>query len=563
MINQLKKIKLKNLVTSLAVAAIISTLLVGAFGYFNMKALDSQINEMYSEYLIPIADIGNIRTNFWQIKIESLSSEISKSNDLAAKIKPYRDNINKYLADFAKTKMDERETKDFNDVTTALNYFSNNIWDNADTNNLTLDMTKITEQENKIETSLSDLQTYEEQLALNDKEICATANSASEKLLLIIFVLALAIFTVIAYIIILVINKSSKEIITNLQQIAAGDLTVKLTSNDKNEFGLMNSSLEKTILNVSDMIKSVKDAANSVNAQTKNLLAVSEEVATSSENVTLSVREVTKSNESQSEELIEISSKLQEFAKRLQTIVKAIKAIDLNSQTINSMANQSDVKLEFLIASLTELINSFRAFTGKMNTLGVKLRKINDITNYINSISEQTNLLALNAAIEAARAGAQGKGFSVVAEEIRKLAEQSKEATNNITGLTSDIENDTSEIITMTNTMNHKLVEQSNEMATSLDSFKQIITAVELIIPEINGVTMSVSDLDEEKEKITEKVSNTAVLAEEVSAASEEIAATSEVLSTSTNEVANSASILNRSTEEMMSSVNRFRLMES
>lgn len=560
MLNKLKKFKLKNLVISLTISAIISTLLVGVFGYFNMRALNSQVGDMYSQYLIPVSDIGNISNNFYEIKIIDIESNNIHSNNFLNKIKPYRDNIDKYLNEYEKTKMDEQKEKDINDFKSAYSFFSD-MWD--DTNISTEKLNQISDQENKMETSLEDLRTHEEELALRNKEICAAAYSASERLMIIIFVLSLAIFTLIAYIIILVINKSSKEMVTNLQKVAEGDFTIKLNCNSNNEFGLMNSSLEKTILNISHMIEKVKDTANNVTVQAKNLSSVSEEMAASSENVALSVQEVSKSNEFQSGELFDITSELNEFSNRIQSIVNAIKSIDANSVSIHTMANESDSKLEALIESVNGLIISFQNFSEKMNALGVKIGNINDITNYINNISEQTNLLALNAAIEAARAGEQGKGFSVVAEEIRKLAEESKGATQNINKLTVDIENDTSEIITMTSSMNNKLIHQSNVVATSLDSFKKIISAVELITPEINEVTASVSDLYDEKNTITEKVSNTYSQSEEISATSEEMAALSQEVSISSSEVAKSASILNSVTEDMISYVNKFRLQDS
>ncbi|NMM63991.1 methyl-accepting chemotaxis protein [Clostridium sp. P21] len=403
MLGKLENFKLKNLVISLTISAIVSTLIVGVFGYFNMRALDKQVGEMYAEYLVPVADIGNIRSNFYQIKAEDISSKMNKSSDLSSKIKTYRDNIDKYLSDFEKTKMDEEESKSLNDFKSSYSFFKN-FWDNP-TNISQENLNQIQDQETKIETSLKNLQTYEEELALKNKKICAAAYSAAERLMLVIFVLSLVIFTLIAYIIILIINKSSKGMVKNLQQIAAGNFTIKLDCDSKNEFGLMNSSLEKTLINVSDMIKNVKNVANNVNDQSKTLSSVSEEMAASSQNVALSVQEVSKANESQSGELFDINSKLNEFGNRIQNIVNAVKTIDDHSLNINTMASESDVKLEALIGSVNDLIDSFKEFTEKMNALGVKISKINEITNYINNISEQTNLLALNASIEAARAG--------------------------------------------------------------------------------------------------------------------------------------------------------------
>ncbi|GKU27603.1 methyl-accepting chemotaxis protein [Clostridium folliculivorans] len=564
MLAKLKKFKLKNLIISLTISAVISTIVVGGFGYFNMKNLDTQLGVMYSEYLIPVSDIGEIKSNFYQIKaadIEAMSNKTSGSEFIST-IKNFRQNIDKYINDYEKTKLDDQETVYLNNFTSAYSFFSK-MWDSKATGNSDQYLSQISEQESKLETNLDKLLSYDESIAQANKETSTKAAVLSEKLMLIIFAISLAIFTIIAYIIILVINKSSKEIIVNLQQISEGNFSLDIKENNsKTEFGLMNSALKKTILNISDMIKSVKNTAGNINNQAGSLSAVSEEMATSSKSVAASIEEVSRSNEYQSIALTDINVALGEFGERIEHIVNAIKTIDNNSRDINFMANESDVQLETLIESVNDLAVSFQSFTGRMNTLGVKIGKINDITNYINNISQQTNLLALNAAIEAARAGENGKGFSVVAAEIRKLAEESKVSTEDISKLTADIGYDTSEILNITNSMNGKLTEQSTVVETSLDSFKKIISSVEMIIPEIEQVTKEALHLNKEKNNIIEKVGNTSALAQEINAASEEMTGSSEEVYSATDEVAKSASILDNATEEMMLYVSKFRLQE-
>lgn len=162
---KLREFKIKNLVISLTISAILSTLIVGFLGYFNMRGLNKQVGEMYSEYLISVADIGNIRTNFFQIKSEDFVANHIHTNDFLTKIKPYRDNIDKYLKEYEKTKLDEQETKYINDIKSSYDFFTK-LWDSPTTDINAESASQIQTQETKIETSLTALQAYEENIAL-------------------------------------------------------------------------------------------------------------------------------------------------------------------------------------------------------------------------------------------------------------------------------------------------------------------------------------------------------------------------------------------------------------
>ncbi|KZL93507.1 methyl-accepting chemotaxis protein [Clostridium magnum] len=561
MLSKLKNFRLKTLIMSLTISAIIATLVIGFIGYFNMMALDKCINEMYSERLIPVADVGNIRSNFYQIKIEGIFTSLTHSNDGDAKTKTYKENIDKYLKDYEKSTMDEREAKYINDFKLTYNSFLELV-DKLNNSSSAENIKQIEQLETEIESILSDLQSYDEELAATQKKNAYDAYRANVKLMGIIYILAVGIFTIISYIIILVVDKSSKEMITKLERVADGDFTISLDNNSKNEFGLMTRALDKTRSNISNMIKSIKSTADNINVQAETLSSVSEEMTSSSQNVSAAIYEVSKSNEAQSLDLYSISSELNKFGEEIERIVSDIKEIDDNSRDIDAMAKESDVKLGSLVRSVNNLSISFDNFTEKMNALGIKLGKINDITNYINNISRQTNLLPLNAAIEAARAGDQGRGFAVVAEEIRKLAEESKESSENISKITIDIVNDTTEIVDSTNMMNNELVEQSEVIHMALGSFKKIISAIEIVIPKIDEVNLSALGLHEEKNNIIEKVSSTSAVAEEITSSSQEIAASSEELNNSTDEVSKSALALNSVTIKMIEEVNKFRLQE-
>ena len=225
-----------------------------------------------------------------------------------------------------------------------------------------------------------------------------------------------------------------------------------------------------------------------------------------------------------------------------------------------TLAGESSGQIHKLSQSISDTTNTFKNFETKITESGKNISKINEITGLINSISEQTNLLALNAAIEAARAGEAGKGFSVVADEIRQLAEQSRDSSNNISKLIADIYNQNKVMVNTAAEVGNDLNKQTSVIDNTLNSYNDIIKAVNEIIPKIEEITNAASDINERKNAILTKVESASAVAEETSGATEEISASSEEMNSSSVEVSNAANNLVSSTKEMRSQVKKFKL---
>ncbi|MBU3089165.1 methyl-accepting chemotaxis protein [Clostridium gasigenes] len=362
----------------------------------------------------------------------------------------------------------------------------------------------------------------------------------------------------------------STNIVNNLKAIAkyltllsSGDFSVPAGEKYlvmKDEIGEISRAASELQQSMKEMIVKVKESAENIDSHSESLSSVSEEIASSAENVTTAIQEVAIGTSSQSGDLVQVNGILDEFSDKLGLVIVNIKDVDVKARHVGNMAEDSSSSMQMLVDSVNRVNSNFGEFGTKINVLGKNVNKINEITNMINSIADQTNLLALNAAIEAARAGEAGRGFAIVADEIRSLAEQSKVSSETISKIVGDISTDTGNIVTSTGTMNKEIENQIDVINSTIGSFKEIINEINKVVPMIDNINTSTVSLDKDKTKILDTVESVSAVSEETAASSEEIAASSEEMNASTEEIAASAQILNNMTVELNDIVNKFKI---
>jgi len=331
-----------------------------------------------------------------------------------------------------------------------------------------------------------------------------------------ITMIAIILGLVVAIFIVLFVRRSISKPLLNVvnaaQQIANGDLTEKdlqIKSKDEigqlsNAFNQMKSNLQGLIQNVQTNTEHLTVVAEELSASTEEMTATSEDIAKRvSENTEISIVTATAANES--------ARAMEETSSGIQRIAESSQILQQNALEFSETATKGSKT----VVQAQQQMQSIKDSTSFVNELVQKLSKqseeIGNITQVITNITDQTNLLALNAAIEAARAGEHGKGFAVVADEVRKLAEESKESASRIVELTNVIINDT---VSVEKAVKESLqsvnlgVEVIKESGTAFQSIHEGILVVNDKINEISAASQQISAGAEEVAASVENIAN-------------------------------------------------------
>lgn len=564
-IKQLNDIKITTGIILIGILGVISASLIGILGYEDIQKMNNNISSIYTNDLDSIEKESEMLNNFQSIKVE-VTKQIRNYNEKAnSKIELDNEKLNKNLSEYIEKNIDETQKDNVDKVASTLKEYILS-WNEIKIlleNRQSLSVTKeeqIYAQGDITTDSLSNL-IYEDKLNA-EKEYYKSQKIYKESLIAFISIvlISLLVLAAIVVLIITVVKKSSKEIIGVLNTIAQGNFNIKLNTESTNEFGVMKKALNTTVKNVAKMISEIKYRAENINHSSEVLYSTSEEMTASANEVARLMQVASTGSSNQAEDLMEITHVLSKFNQSIDAMVKAIEDVERNSNNIEIMTGKGEANIKILTDSVNKVMESSNDFTNSFSKFSKNIYQINEITNIINEIANQTNLLALNASIEAARSGEYGKGFSVVAEEIKKLAEESKVSSENISKLIAELSNGTQNVLQVGDTMNNELINQKEVINDIIDSFGKIILAVNDNTPKIQLVATFASNINEEKDSILKKVENSSSIAEKISASSEESSASSEEMNACAKEVSSTAQLLNNIAEETMDELNKFKL---
>nr|WP_070121356.1 methyl-accepting chemotaxis protein [Bacillus marinisedimentorum] len=353
-----------------------------------------------------------------------------------------------------------------------------------------------------------------------------------------------------------------KIVSNHVKQVADGDFTVEeLNVKNKDEIGTLASDFNGMVASMRTLIQAVEDSIQQVSASSQNLSAVSEETSAASEEMGNAIQEIAGGAAQQAEDADTTNQKMANLSTQIAKVQEQNEEMVIQSKAAGS-ASQNGIKQIDILQSKTKEANELtETVANVMDSLSDKVKEIEKVMSAINEISDQTNLLALNASIEAARAGEHGKGFAVVAEEVRKLAEQSSHATEEVRTTLSGIISE-SDKATAAIKQNQALSTQQTAVTADTEKvFKEIAVSIDSIVSSIEGVSHEITQMSLYKDEVLESVGSIASVAQQSAAATEEVTASTEEQLRAIATIASSAEELNVSGEQLREQIARIKLV--
>lgn len=355
------------------------------------------------------------------------------------------------------------------------------------------------------------------------------------------------------------INTISK----NALSIADGDLSFSLdnkvlktkdeSGNLLRSFALLRNSLADYIEKIKENTDRLSDSSNLINDSSKSILTGIEEMSGA-------VEQIAESSSSQVANVEKGQETINTLGKIIDEDLNIINYLLDSFNEINSAVDEGDSSLDTLLQKSYESANSTKSVYEIVRETNENAEKISQVTTLIASIAEQTNLLALNAAIEAARAGEHGKGFAVVSDEIRQLAEQSATSTAQIDEIVKTLQEKSNTAYEETKLVRKAVKSQMEMLTETKKKFDDINNSIEMSQQYVTGIKSNSTSLIKYKDEVLEQIALIFELAESNAASTEEVAAGSENQATQTQQISNEIDSIYMLINELSSIVNHFKL---
>lgn len=546
--------------------SIIVVLLItlGITGLYEMKKMNHSLEDMYQEQVEGLSYIKNAQ--YFLVKVERAEKSVLLAKSIEEK-EEHTMHLEEIYSEGIIKNLNIFKTLPYQDDSNKIVSLVNQIDEAKNMQMQVIEKSMAGMDEDAINLSNQNSQNFKEIEKVIDNIIKDKLNEAKKshdyvakiykrdiKLVISIILISIIVSILVSIKIAASIIKPLNESVSFAQEISSGNLNNNISIKTKDELDTLVKALNNTGQKLKEIITQIKLTSDEV-AFGSNQVAVSiddinkvmgevgnkiSSIASNTEDVVLYIEEIEKN-------ILEITSSATEVS-------NFTKEAEKDAISLNQYANKGRVSVDTISDSIEEIEKVTLEVKNSVYDLHILSDKIGYITKMISNISSQTNMLALNAAIEAARAGEHGKGFSVVAEEVRKLAEESSLAASNIEKIILEVNDKTNIVVSNIEITENKVIEGKNVSKEAINNIQEIIENIELIVDKVKAISSQSLKQATSTKNVSKAMENVVTNAQEVSFSSqginanveeqiaviEEIAATSEQLYTMTKNLSKS-----------------------
>ncbi|MCT4597440.1 MAG: methyl-accepting chemotaxis protein [Vallitalea sp.] len=569
-----KNLKIKAKLGILSTILTLFIIIIGSVGFLNLTKANKDITTMYYDRLLAIEQLNDSRAHARAIEADIYSIMMNihdpeyqqyKLKDIETRVQKFNENFINYK----KTKLDQFEVD-------TIKLLEDNLLLYRDGRQKVIDLAlngnyaeaynaydKIEKTAEAFQQNLIDLASYNvtvgDELNRQNKIEYGRSVKIYISLLIVSIIISIALSIYISKAISTPIGLS----INHMRKIANYDISQDIPSaflNRKDEIGGLATMIQEIQKRLRELLRNIEETSEQIASSSEELTATSQQSAHAAEEVVRAIDDMSRGAAEQAESTEEGSEKLSNLGNLIEKERNNMDVLNETSNIVHQLVSEGLTILDKLANKTKKSSDATTNVYESIKKTNESSKKISEASNLIASIAEQTNLLALNAAIEAARAGEHGKGFAVVADEIRQLAEQSTESTKIIDNMVKSLQYDSKKAVDIMESVSEIIKEQMENMNETESKFNEMSEAINKSAKAVEIITESGIQMEQKKNEVLETVQLLSAVAEENAAGTEHSSASMAEQSASIKEIANSSESLSVLSQELQGLISKFQI---